>query len=361
MKTGKPRVLLVQQEWTNWGQSRSWGYGAHLGLEHGLADNGIDSFTITSVWAADVMKTLSGQKFDQIWFNDLAHLELPDGWWEWAATLAPVRLGWLVESAHYTAEEIEIMPSVGQERQARLEERARYCTHLACCDENDVQNGPWPRKPSLWVPFAVPKQFIRPVQVIPARGAVTFCGTLYGNRARWLAGDLLASRMTRQTALEEKTLYPRMFDWLHRARPALKFLPAGSGFKIYLRFLRLLRRRMYVLWLEGMRQGRAVVNLPHLVKTYTPRVVEGMAAGVPVISWEIPERPRNRALFEDGVDILLFNRDSVEELAGQIDRIDRDPVFAKRMATNAHHKLLQNHTIERRVKEVLAWIGESQG
>src|ERR1017187_6474520 len=67
MKTSGLRILLVQQEWTNWQQSRSWAYGAHIGLEHGLSANGIETLTITSVWSSDAMRMLEGQKFDQVW------------------------------------------------------------------------------------------------------------------------------------------------------------------------------------------------------------------------------------------------------------------------------------------------------
>jgi hypothetical protein len=217
-------------------------------LEHGLSANGVESVTITSVWSSEVMKLLKSQKFDQVWFNDLAHLELPDGWWEWASQLAPVRVGWLVESLHYAPEEIAVMPSIGEERRARLTERVNFCTHFVCCDELDAENGPIPGVPSLWSPFAVPRQFIREVQGIPSSNNATFCGTPYGKRSQWLGSTLLAGKLAPQEALERRTLYPSMFNGLHRARFLLKLLPTSCGLKVYLGLLRTLRRRMYALW-----------------------------------------------------------------------------------------------------------------
>jgi glycosyltransferase involved in cell wall biosynthesis len=177
-----------------------------------------------------------------------------------------------------------------------------------------------------------------------------------------------------------------MFDILHAAVRALLLLDApGVGLvrticappltplrrptvmrrllPAYLAALRRFRCRCFTRWLELMQAGSAVVHLPSFFKAYSGRVFEGMAAGRPVISWDIPNRPLNRALFRDGEEILLFDPNSPNHLASQIRRISSDPALAVRIAENARMKLERSHTVETRVRQLLRWIasGEQPG
>jgi glycosyltransferase involved in cell wall biosynthesis len=120
--------------------------------------------------------------------------------------------------------------------------------------------------------------------------------------------------------------------------------------------LRIIRRQAFAQWISGLQAGCAVVNLPHFVKTYAGRVVEGMAAGRPVISWEIPDRPRNTALFEANREILLFSRDVPTQLAEHIRHIRREPGFAQQLVERARRKLRRFHTLEKRVQHILRWL-----
>src|SRR5262249_15256650 len=144
--------------------------------------------------------------------------------------------------------------------------------------------------------------------------------------------------LVHRSSPELATLDPWLFTALHLPlSPPLGWLfpRTEKSLTTYLAKLRPLRTRAFELWLQGLRAGAAVVNLPHFVKTYAGRVVEAMAAGRPVISWEIPDRPRNRALFEDGEDILLFAGNDSHHLASQIQRVLRDADLRKRMVANA--------------------------
>jgi glycosyltransferase involved in cell wall biosynthesis/SAM-dependent methyltransferase len=81
-----------------------------------------------------------------------------------------------------------------------------------------------------------------------------------------------------------------------------------------------------------------------------------MAAGRPVISWEIPDRPRNKTLFEDGKEIVLFDKSNPQQLANHIRHIQNNPDFARHLATSALTKVRKFHTIENRVRQILSWI-----
>jgi len=94
------------------------------------------------------------------------------------------------------------------------------------------------------------------------------------------------------------------------------------------------------------------------VKAYAGRVTEAMAGNVPVVSWEIPGRPRNLALFEDGKEILLFPREDEACFIEILNRLHRDLSFGRGILTAARQKVLRFHTSEIRVRQVFDWIEE---
>ncbi|HVY70482.1 MAG TPA: FkbM family methyltransferase, partial [Verrucomicrobiae bacterium] len=83
----------------------------------------------------------------------------------------------------------------------------------------------------------------------------------------------------------------------------------------------------------------------------------GLAAGVPVITWEIPNRPLTRALYEPGKEILLYSADQPAQLADHIQRVQRDPVFATTLAANGLRRMRSEHTTEGFVSSFMNWIG----
>lgn len=60
-------------------------------------------------------------------------------------------------------------------------------------------------------------------------------------------------------------------------------------------------------WLNGLSDWAAIVNLPGLTHCFGGRVFEAIAAGRPVISWEVPGRPKTNALFQNNHEIVLFS------------------------------------------------------
>ena len=103
-----------------------------------------------------------------------------------------------------------------------------------------------------------------------------------------------------------------------------------------------------------------MINFPSFGKIYTGRVYEGMAAGRPVITVKLDDRPLLETFFEDGKDILLYPKDNPSRLAEQIKRILREPEFGQRLAMKARDKLLRFHTTEKRVCQILDWVATGQ-
>ena len=106
--------------------------------------------------------------------------------------------------------------------------------------------------------------------------------------------------------------------------------PTPEALAQHVSSLRVIRRALHGLWLDGVRLGSASVNLPSLFKGYSGRVVESMAAGVPVVSWDAPHRPANRSLFAPDREIRLFERNDAETLAGHLRDLAPTPQWRSR-------------------------------
>lgn len=355
--SARPRIVFFSLEFGDWQNESKWPYNALFGLEEGLQACGIEPLVIPTPWLPRAQAICAGQRFDQVWIELVHQNVLHPGWLQWMAELAPVRVAFMPESLVYTADELAVMPGLTLRRHG-IETRLRYVTHVLAVDENDVHtlNARGSLR-ALWWPMSVPERAVaRPGCV---SGPAVFPGTPYGKRQEFLAHPSLQGRLVHLAPPEAQTILPLMFDGLQAA--AMRFAESGltdwqHSFPEYIHQLRRIRRSIFDLWLAGIATGSALVNLPHMVKTYASRVYEGMAAGRPVISWDVPERPRNRALFENGSEILLFEQDSPEQVAEHIARIQQEPAFGERIARNANRKLLRRHTAEQRVHQILDWI-----
>jgi len=358
----KLKVLLLLAEFPFWRAARHLSYSVQLGIEDGLHANEVQCLTVTSPWLPKVLELWGTRKFDQVWlagrldlFDEVSLQRL--------FTMAPVRLVMLAESLEYSAEEYRVSPTL-KNRKRIVERRLQYMTHALACDEKDVaQINAEGKASAIWWPQAVPARFISETGGSPSLNCGVFCGACYGVRREWLGRPDLKPVLTRSKSPETGTMYPFLFNALHLPfiRPFRFALPIKEQLLArYLSRLRYIRERCFEGWLKGLQTGCAVVNLPHLVKTYAGRVVEGMAAGRPVISWEIPGRPLNKALFEDEREILLYPENDPHQLASHLKRILTDRDLSQRIVLNARKKIRRFHTSEIRVRQILDWITNGQ-
>ncbi|MHC4572551.1 MAG: glycosyltransferase [Planctomycetota bacterium] len=366
-RSSKLSVLLLPLEFATWQRACHWTYAAQLGFEEGFASNNMEFFTIPVLqevpssgpgsWLYYAPRLCKSRRFDQVWLW-LVHPQYDEAFLEWVKDIAPIRVGFLMESLEYSEQELEAGPHL-RGRKKQVENQARYLTHILACDEADAQRiDEQGLCKALWFPSAVPETSVTASPVI-GRGGAVFCGSAYGLREPWLEHPELKGLLIKTVSQEHCTEYPKLFDELNRE--AVSFLvrnraPDEASLAAYLNVLRNIRQGCFKLWLSGLRTGCAVVNLPHLFKSYAGRVVEAMSAGRPVISWEIPNRPRAKALFENGKEILLFDKSKPEHLADHIRHIQKKPDFARQMTENALNKVSRFHTIEKRIRQVLDWI-----
>ena len=352
------RILLVQFEQTRWEKGRSYPYPLNFGFEDGLMSNGVEVTMITSVWRTRLAELCHQKRFDQVWFNDLSHFA--DIGWDIQPLfdMAPLRVGFLTESLSYSEEERAHHPWLS-DRDAPVPLYLEGMTHVAAVDEVDVVRvADCYRIPTMWHPVPMPERFVRiPSGEAQFRGGY-FGGSVYGERGNWLSNERLSQLLGYQRSTDSRTQIPARYNALQeRATSAWVGSPDALWAELYEPYLRALKELRFEAaqnWIADMQRGAAVVNLPHLVKGYSSRVIEGMASGRPVVSWRVPDRPMNQALFAEGQEILLF--DTPEELAAHLDRIVAAPGWASRLAAQARQELLRRHTSVRRVYDVLRWI-----
>lgn len=365
----KPTALLIQLEFPTWATARAWTYSAGYAVQEGLTANGIECTTVPAIvntprssrqsWLFHAKQLLQGKRFDQVWVW-LVHSPLDEDCLEWISSLAPIRVGVLMESLQYDEEDYRHVPQL-KGRQALVEGQIRYMTHVLVPDELDVESLNARRiTRALWWPCIVPARAIATPTTMPAHRRGVFHGTPYGARQRWLSDPSLCDVMAFQGPVDPPTYYQTSFDRLQDA--ATRFLQNGQGvteekLQEYVTALQDIRAGEFSEWMAGLSQWAAIVNLPSLAKFYGGRVFEGIATGRPVVSWAIPNRPKNRALFEEDREIVLFAKDHPQSLARHLHLLLADEGLRHSIASRAQDRLRRFHTAERRLHDTLQWIG----
>lgn len=364
----KPTALLIQLEFPTWATARAWTYSASYAVQEGLTANGIDCVMIPAIahmpssspqsWLSHARKLLEGKRFDQVWVW-LVHSPLDETCLEWIATLAPIRVGVLMESLQYDEDDYRHVPQL-KGRQALVESQIRYMTHVLAPDELDAESLNARRiTRALWWPCMVPSRAIAMPTTLPSQRRGVFHGTPYGARQQWLSEPSLRDVMVFERPVTPPTYYQTLFDRLQEA--AAQFVRGGqrvteAKLQEYVAALQEIRAGEFAEWMASLLEWPAIINLPSLAKFYGGRVFEGIAVGRPVVSWSIPNRPKNRALFEDGVEILLFDKDDPQRLARQLGALLGDEGLRRSIASRSQERLSQFHTAERRLHDTLHWI-----
>lgn len=360
-------ILFVQQEMKAWTSARMWGYNCHLGLEEGFLAHGVEVTTLMSTWMPWARELVGDRTFDQVWFNDCTHQFEVGGWEdgrltfrdrEWLASLAPVRVGVLIESLRYRDEEYAEHPWLHNAYNV-ISLTLPYLTHVLHPDEKDET---WIRRirpiPTLWYPFYMPARLIVEAPSLPPRTPPVFFGTPYGERAKWLADHQLKEHLVHRLSKDNATDLPARFEALHQDLPGA-IQAHGSvqaAYGAYLEGVRHIRREAYRLFMESWLEGCAVVSLPPFGKVYTGAVYEGFCLGRPVVAMGHPANTLQNLNFIEGEDLLVYPREDPGILAAHIRRLQQDPELGLHLARNACAKMRNLHTTERRMAQYLAWI-----
>ncbi len=368
----RSRILLVLLDFPRWEEARAWSYTGSYALVDGLEANGVDvsilpaygrmpSFSPAS-WLSRARYLYEGESFDQVWIW-LLHVPYDDDFLGWIAGLAPVRLGLICESLVYGPNECTAYPPLKDYRSVVLRQiKELKLTHVLAVDEADVAEiASNSGAKAAWWPACITQRFVSDGYCPPVNRAVAFYGNVY-NSDRLAVVHRLGARglLVHGTPPEGSTSLPSLFNALHMTTGDHLLRGHRSDDKKildhYILAVRTVRQQIFLLWMQALQNWTAVANLPSFVKCYTGRVVEAMAAGRPVITWRVPDRPRNEALFEDGAEILLYERSDHDQLERHIKTLQARPDLGRCIAERARDKVLRYHTAEVRVRQILDWI-----
>ena len=361
------KILYVQHDMLVWASARQWSYTTHMAYVEGLRAAGHEVLVIlTSCWDWS-RKIVGDHRFDQVWINDVTHIlgqrpawEAPppfgEGDFAWLASLAPVRVGIVMETLHYDAADYAEVPELG--RRVPLMQRCvlPHVTHYAVVDENDVRHIENMGAQAIWTPCHVPRRFFRRSAPAVTRPAV-FIGSAYKRRAKYLQTERLRGLLEFRASGEHATDLPAMFDQLNNpVRQAMLAEPyRQADYDNFVDTLQKVRAKLFDLFLDGLTGSLATVNLPSFVKTYAGRVAESMAIGQPVVSWRIPDHPQTARLFREDESIVFFDDDDPDRLAHSLQRLRDEPGFAQRIGERSLANAKSHHTSEHRVAQILAW------
>jgi len=364
------KILYVQHDMLVWASARQWSYTTHMAYVEGLRAAGHEVLVLYTSWWPMSRRIVGDHRFDQVWVNDVTHSLGERPAWEappalteddfaWLASLAPVRVGIVMETLHYDAADYAEVPELG--RRVPLMQRIvlPHVTHFAVVDENDVRHIENMGAQAVWTPAHVPRRFFRTGAPSTSRPAV-FIGSAYKRRVKYLQNERLRGLLEFRNSGEHATNVPALFDELNNPiRQAMQAQPYQQA--AYLQFvdsMQTVRAKLFDLYLDGLAGNLASVNLPSFVKTYAGRVVESMSIGQPVVSWRIPGHPQTARLFGDGEHMLFFDADNPEHLADSLQRLRSEPGLAQRIGANALANARKHHTSEHRVAQILEWVAD---
>ncbi len=374
------KIVFFTLEFRDWNSASHWAYPQAIGIADALESQGaevtfVPVFSVhgpvetrASCWSRHIPALLKGQKFDQIWFEDV-HSYYSDELMEWISAAAPVRVAFICESLKLSPAEFETRREGALRREANSRRNLSMATHVIALDETDVEDFNRAGKfKALWYAGNfIPPDCIAPPSRPPTSATALFYGTVYEERRGWLEHPSLQGLLVRpQASLEWKTTVPQRFEQLFR--DGERYLLSSSSvsleaLRLFVTEMRALRKKGFLLWLRSLQEGSALVNLPQPSLIIPGRIGEGMAVGRPMVTWEMPGRPRSRALFKEDSEILFYQANDPESLAAVLHRLRQDPEWADAVGEGGRQATLKRHTTGIFGETALHWIrtGEEIG
>jgi len=343
-------ILYLPLEFSSFFSAKKLSYPVCIGMVEGFETNRIEHLTVpimyhTQLWLCKLKELVGGRKFDQVWF-EVVHSVIPEDILEWLTSLAPVRVGFVIENMDITPEEYQINSIGTQRRVDNLNQKLPYLTHAMVMNASDIVTF---NIPAMHCATSIPERSVR----IPnsTSDKAVFYGTLYGRRREW-ATELNYCLNVNPPSTEDISNLPCLFEQL--------FATSDYSVKDYSAFYRdwyFIRQGVYFNWINHLHTiaSCAMVSLPHHTQLLPGRVIESMAAGKPVVSPLMNNAVDD--LFIDGKEILYYS--DIVGLVSCLDKLRSDPDLRFYLAEAAIVKVLENHTTEVRVKEILDFVGKT--
>jgi hypothetical protein len=337
------KILYLPLEFNRFFSARKFPYPLGCGMVEGFKN--IEHLTIPALYNTPIKKStiasiIGDQKFDQVWL-EVVHSQMSDDLLDWLTTIAPIRVGFVVESLTIDPKEF-ISNQLGTQRRVdNLNQKLPYLTHCVVTDERDLNTLEIPTMLGI---ASIPQRLVK----TPSGTAddAIFYGTLYGDRGAQIK-DLEHTLNINPPSAEDSTGLPRIFDDL--------FVTRWTAYDDFYTDWYRTRQTLYSVWINHLHNlpGCGFLNPRHRTNVLSSRVIEGMAAGKPVISPLMGNGVDT--LFTDCEDILYYDTDFA--LLECIINLGTNSKLRFALADAARVNILENHTTERRVQEILNFTG----
>ena len=341
-------ILYLPLEFSSFFSAKKLSYPVGIGMVEGFEANKINHLTVpvmyhTQLWAHKLKELVGDRRFDQVWF-EVVHSVIPEDILEWLTSLAPVRVGFVIENMGITPEEYKINLIGTQRRVDNLNQKLPYLTHAMVMNASDIANF---NIPAMHCATSIPERSIR----VPnsTSDKAVFYGTLYGRRAEW-AIELKYCLNVNPPSTEDNSSLPYLFEQLFATSDYLV-----ENYSAFYRDWYFIRQGIYFNWINHLHTiaGCAMVSLPHHTQLLPGRVIESMAAGKPIVSPLMNNTIDD--LFVDGKEILYYS--DIAGLVSCLDRLQSDSDLRFYLADAARVKVLEKHTTEVRVRQILDFVG----
>jgi len=341
------QILYLPLEFGRWYSAKKLSYSVGVGMIEGFSSD-IKQLTIPlmyheDIWLKYIKELVGGGKFDQVWL-EVVHSVIPEDILEWLASRAPIRVGFIVESLSIAQEEFTDNPVGTQRRIDNLNQKLPYLTHAIVGDCRDVGRL---SIPTMLYNTSIPERLVK--KPYSTDGKPIFYGTPYGIRAEWI--NILGDRLnTNPISGEDRSILPHLFEQLFATSDYLV-----ENYSAFYRDWYYIRQSLYALWINHLHtlDSCALINLPHRTEVASGRIIENMASGKPVVSPLLNNELSSS--FEDGKNILYYK--DIDGLIECIDKLQKDPDLRFNLAEAARLNLLENHTTEVQVRQILEFIG----
>jgi glycosyltransferase involved in cell wall biosynthesis len=337
------KILYLPLEFPRFYSARKFSYPLGIGMVEGFKN--IEHITIPALYSIPlqleyVKKIIGDQKFDQVWL-EVVHSQMSDELLTFLTKIAPVRVGFVVESLTIANDEFISNPVGTQRRVDNTYQKLPYLTHVIVTDERDLTSC---NKPTMLGIASVPERLIKTPS--STNDNAIFYGTLYGDRND-LIKNLEYMLNVNPPSAEDLTGLPPMFDKL--------FVGNYENYNAFFHDWYQIRQSLYSVWINHLNvlPGCAMLNPPHRTNVLSSRVIEGMAAGKPVVSPLMGNGVDD--LFEDGKEIIYYNESF--ELLDCLITLATNSKLRFKIAEAARVNILENHTTEVRVEEILKFTG----
>ena len=352
-------------EFPSWELAKPWSYISGYAFVDGLRAAGYDVELVVLLYGSDdevlarVIDAVAdrGGPFDCAFFW-LPHLEYGERFWRIAETLAPKRVGVLIESLRYTAEEISQLKHLARRRKRVLRSLA-HCTHAVTLDPVDFRELEREGYRVFWTAGIVP--------VVPDSTFVPFdqkstrllsAGTVYAGKRQFMH-DRLVSQGVLDPG-ERLQHSPELIAEFEAAIGEVKRRATGDSAPAadaaLFERVRAVRMALWCEYLQYLSRFAAVISLPAYFKGFPGRVFEGMMARCAVFIFEACDFERQKRLFRPGEHLHYLPAEPRDADVALLVSVANDPARRRALTEAARQQAYENCDATTVMRRIMEWV-----